>query len=239
MIDDDTEDNGDIGDNGASGNNGGSGDSRCFGGPARFLAALRARRLVAIVRGRDPEASFRTVVALVESGVPLVEVSLSGADALGVLRRARGELGPDAWLGAGTVVTGADARRAADAGANLVVTPGLGPGVATALGLGLPVLAGVLTPTEVIAAAGAGATALKLFPASAAGGPDHVKALRGPFPDLPFVPVGGVDADAARAYLDLGAVAVGVGSPLVGDAADGGDLGALRRRAERFVEVCG
>ncbi|MFD9905591.1 aldolase, partial [Streptomyces sp. NPDC059063] len=68
-----------------------------------FLTALRAGRLVAIVRGTDAEASFRTVMALVESGVPLVEVSLSGTDALAVLRRARAELGADAWLGAGTV----------------------------------------------------------------------------------------------------------------------------------------
>ncbi|GGR96317.1 aldolase [Streptomyces aureoverticillatus] len=204
-----------------------------------FMQELRARRLVAIVRGTDAEASFRTVMTLVESGVPLVEVSLSGADALGVLRRARAELGPDAWLGAGTVLTADDAARAADAGANLVVTPGLGPGVDAALGRGLPVLAGVLTPTDVIAADAAGATALKVFPASAVGGPAYLKALLGPFPGLPFVPVGGVDAAAAAEYLELGAVAVGVGSPLVGDAADGGDLDGLRRRAGRFVAVCG
>ena len=204
-----------------------------------FMQELRTRRLVAIVRGTDAEASFRTVMALVESGVPLVEVSLSGHDALGVLRRARAELGPDAWLGAGTVLTADDAARAADAGANLVVTPGLGPGVDAAVSRGLPVLAGVLTPTDVIAAGAAGASALKIFPASAVGGPAYLKALRGPFPDLPFVPVGGVDAAAAAEYLDLGAVAVGVGSPLVGDAADGGDVGALRARAARFVAVCG
>ncbi|WJV49045.1 bifunctional 4-hydroxy-2-oxoglutarate aldolase/2-dehydro-3-deoxy-phosphogluconate aldolase [Streptomyces flavofungini] len=204
-----------------------------------FMQELRARRLVAIVRGTDADASFRTVMALVECGVPLVEVSLSGYDALGVLRRARAELGPDAWLGAGTVLTADDAARAAEAGANLVVTPGLGPGVDAAVGRGLPVLAGVLTPTDVIAAEAAGASALKIFPASAVGGPAYLKALRGPFPDLPFVPVGGVDATAAAEYLERGAVAVGVGSPLVGDAADGGDVGALRARAARFVTVCG
>ncbi|MFE0171939.1 bifunctional 4-hydroxy-2-oxoglutarate aldolase/2-dehydro-3-deoxy-phosphogluconate aldolase [Streptomyces sp. NPDC059002] len=202
-----------------------------------FPAALRARRLVAIVRGTDPDASFRTVMTLVESGIPLVEVSLSGADALGVLRRARAALGADAWLGAGTVRTAGDARRAADAGANLIVTPGLGAGVDEAVRLGLPVLGGVLTPTDVIAAEAAGVTALKVFPASAMGGPAYLKALRAPFPDTPFVPVGGVDATAAKAYLALGAVAVGVGSPLIGDAADGGDLGALRARAAEFVTV--
>ncbi|MFD4480458.1 bifunctional 4-hydroxy-2-oxoglutarate aldolase/2-dehydro-3-deoxy-phosphogluconate aldolase [Streptomyces sp. NPDC058471] len=206
---------------------------------AAFSSALRTRRLVAIVRGTDAEASFRTVMVLVESGVPLVEVSLSGADALGVLRRARAELGGEAWLGAGTVLTADDARRAADAGANLIVTPGLGAGVDEALRRELPVAAGVLTPTDVIAASAAGATALKVFPASAMGGPAYLKALRAPFPDVPFVPVGGVDAAAAEEYLALGAVAVGVGSPLIGDAADGGDLDALRKRAAEFVAVTG
>ncbi|MEV8564494.1 bifunctional 4-hydroxy-2-oxoglutarate aldolase/2-dehydro-3-deoxy-phosphogluconate aldolase [Streptomyces sp. NPDC051322] len=201
-----------------------------------FRTALRDERLVAIVRGSEPEAAFRTVLALVEAGLPLVEVSLSGAGALDVIGRARGELGAEAWLGAGTVLTADDARRAAEAGANLIVTPGLGAGVTEARRLGLPVLAGVGTPTEVIAGVAAGATALKLFPASV-GGPSYLKALRGPFPELPFVPVGGVDAALAAEYLALGAVAVGVGSPLVGDAADGGDLGELRKRAAEFVRV--
>lgn len=202
-----------------------------------FGAALRTERLVAIVRGKDAEASFRTVMALVEEGVSLVEVSLSGTGALDVIGRAREELGDAAWLGAGTVRTAEDTRRAAEAGANLMVTPGLGAGVDEAVRRGLPVLAGVLTPTEVIAADAAGAAALKLFPGSV-GGPAYLRALRAPFPGLPFVPVGGVDAAAAVAYLAAGAVAVGVGSPLVGDAADGGDLGELRRRAAEFKAVC-
>ncbi|WP_206502244.1 bifunctional 4-hydroxy-2-oxoglutarate aldolase/2-dehydro-3-deoxy-phosphogluconate aldolase [Streptomyces chrestomyceticus] len=203
-----------------------------------FADALRTARLVAIIRGTDADASFRTVMTLAEAGVSLIEVSLTGRDALHVIRRARAELGTDAWLGAGTVLTADDAQHAAKAGANLTVTPGLGAGLDTSVRLGLPVLAGVLTPSEVIAANAAGATALKLFPASV-GGPDYLKALRAPFPDAPFVPVGGVDAAAARAYLAAGAVAVGVGSPLVGDAADGGDLAALRTRAADFLSVCG
>ncbi|MEU8569984.1 bifunctional 4-hydroxy-2-oxoglutarate aldolase/2-dehydro-3-deoxy-phosphogluconate aldolase [Streptomyces pathocidini] len=202
-----------------------------------FTAALRRERLVAIVRGKDPDASLRTVLALVEEGIALVEISLSGAEAAGVIRRARAELGPDAWLGAGTVLTAQDAEAAADAGANFIVTPGLGAGVDASVRRGLPVLAGVATPTEVIAARAAGATALKLFPAANFGGPAYLKALRAPFPDLPFVPVGGVDAAAAGEYLALGATAVGVGSPLVGDAADGGGLTALRQRAAEFRAV--
>lgn len=202
-----------------------------------FGAALRRERLVAIVRGRDAEASFRTVMTLVEEGVPLIEVSLSGTDALHVIGRARNELGDEAWLGAGTVLTAEDAQRAAGVGANLMATPGLGAGVNESVRQGLPVLAGVTTPSEVIAADEAGASALKLFPGSV-GGPAYLRALRAPFPDLPFVPVGGVDSAAAAEYLSSGAVAVGVGSPLIGDAADGGDLNALRRRAAEFKAAC-
>ncbi|MFJ8672715.1 bifunctional 4-hydroxy-2-oxoglutarate aldolase/2-dehydro-3-deoxy-phosphogluconate aldolase [Streptomyces sp. NPDC093589] len=202
-----------------------------------FNTALRDERLVAIIRGSDAKAALRTVMALVEEGIPLIEVSLSGTDALSVIRQARAEVGDAAWLGAGTVLTADDARRAADAGANLMVTPGLGAGLEESVRRGLPTLAGVMTPSEVIAAVAAGASALKLFPASV-GGPDYLKALRAPFPDLPFVPVGGVDAAAAGAYFAAGAVAVGVGSPLIGDAADGGDLDGLRRRAAEFKAVC-
>ncbi|MEY9996832.1 2-keto-3-deoxy-6-phosphogluconate aldolase [Streptomyces sp. V4I8] len=101
----------------------------------------------------------------------------------------------------------------------------------------MPVLAGVLTPTEIIAARALGVAALKVFPIAQAGGAAYLKALRGPFPDAPFVPAGGVDEAAARACLGAGAIAVGVGSPLVGDAADGGSITALRARAHRFRTV--
>lgn len=203
-------------------------------------AALRAHRLVAIVRGDDPEAALRTVMTLIEEGVALVEVSLTGRDAPDVIAQARAALGPDAPLGAGTVLTADDARTVARAGADFVVTPAVCEGVGAARELGLPVLAGVVTPTEIVAALRAGACAVKLFPAAQAGGPAYLRALQGPFPDVPFVPVGGVDAEAARAYLDAGALAVGVGSPLVGDAADTAGragLDGLRARARAFLDV--
>jgi 2-dehydro-3-deoxyphosphogluconate aldolase/(4S)-4-hydroxy-2-oxoglutarate aldolase len=95
----------------------------------------------------------------------------------------------------------------------------------------VPVLVGALTPSEVIAAVDLGATAVKLFPAAQLGGPSYLRALREPFPGVPFVPVGGVTADTVAAYLAAGATAVGAGSPLIGDAAGGGSLEALRQRA--------
>jgi 2-dehydro-3-deoxyphosphogluconate aldolase/(4S)-4-hydroxy-2-oxoglutarate aldolase len=179
------------------------------------------------------------VLTLASEGIGLIEVSLTSDEALDVISRARAELGPKAIVGAGTVVTAQDAREARAAGAEFIVTPGLGAGVGEARALGLPVIAGALTPSEVIAARAAGADAVKLFPASAMGGSEYLRALRAPFPDVPFVPVGGVDAQSARRYLELGAVAVGVGSPLIADAADGGDAGALRERARAFLGIAG
>ncbi|MET7400092.1 bifunctional 4-hydroxy-2-oxoglutarate aldolase/2-dehydro-3-deoxy-phosphogluconate aldolase [Dactylosporangium sp. NPDC005572] len=179
----------------------------------QLLDELRTHRLLAIVRGPDPAAALASVLTLASCGVALIEVSLSGADALAVIRRARAALGPHFALGAGTVLTAADAHAAADAGATFLVTPALAPSVAEAGRVGLPVLVGALTPSEVVQATSAGATAVKLFPASA-GGPAYLSALREPFPGTPFVPVGGVDAAGAAEYLRRGAVAVGVGSPL-------------------------
>lgn len=197
-----------------------------------LVESLRAHRLLAIVRGKDPAAALRTVRTLAEEGIAAVEVSLTTADALAVIRQARTE-GPDALLGAGTVRSAADAERAVDAGASYLVTPAVVDGLEP---YGIPVLMGAMTPTEIELALARGADAIKLFPGSL-GGPGYLRALRDPFPEVPFVPVGGVDAAAAREYLDRGAIAVGVGSPLVGDAADGGDIDELRARAAVFRKV--
>ncbi|UUA10268.1 MULTISPECIES: bifunctional 4-hydroxy-2-oxoglutarate aldolase/2-dehydro-3-deoxy-phosphogluconate aldolase [Streptomyces] len=206
--------------------------------PHDFLFALQTQRVMAIVRGADPEAALATVLTLARTGIPLIEVSLSGTDAVWVIEQARSVLGPEALLGAGTVVTSEDAWRAAKAGAGYVVTPGLSDAVGTSRALGLPVLAGAVTPTEVAAALAQDATAVKLFPAGAVGGVELLRALRAPFPDVPFVPVGGVDVVRAREYLEAGAVAVGVGSPLVGRAADG-DSSGLAGRVRAFRALTG
>jgi 2-dehydro-3-deoxyphosphogluconate aldolase/(4S)-4-hydroxy-2-oxoglutarate aldolase len=205
--------------------------------PVDLLALLRERRLLAIVRGGDAEAALATVLTLASEGVGLIEVSLTSEGALDVISRARAELGPETVLGAGTVLTIADVHNVAAAGAAFIVTPGMADAVPEALNQDLPALVGALTPSEVIGAAKAGASAIKVFPASALGGPDYLRALRAPFPDLPFVPVGGVDEESARRHLAYGAVAVGVGNPLIGDAADGGDLDALRARAKAFRAI--
>jgi 2-dehydro-3-deoxyphosphogluconate aldolase/(4S)-4-hydroxy-2-oxoglutarate aldolase len=196
--------------------------------PASLLERLHRRRLIAIVRGSDTDAALAALRVLADEGIDLIEVSLTTAGALSVIRRATGGgLG----LGAGTVRTPADAQAAVEAGAAYLVTPGISAGAREGVRLGVPVLVGALTPSEVIAAVDLGATAVKLFPAAQLGGPSYLRALREPFPGVPFVPVGGVTADTVAAYLAAGATAVGAGSPLIGDAAGGGSLEALRQRA--------
>ncbi|MGO4493449.1 bifunctional 4-hydroxy-2-oxoglutarate aldolase/2-dehydro-3-deoxy-phosphogluconate aldolase, partial [Arthrobacter sp. 2YAF22_2] len=122
----------------------------------------------------------------------------------------------------------------AEAGAQFTVTPSLAGSIQESARLGIAVLAGALTPSEAYEAMNRGATAVKLFPASI-GGPGYLKALRDPFPGIPFIAVGGVGLNEAAGYWDAGAIAVGLGGPLFGDAGSGGDLTPMRDRARAFV----
>ena len=201
-----------------------------------FLTRLARERLLVIIRGADAEAAVAASLALLSSGIRFLEVSLVTADALAVIAEVARLVPDGAVIGAGTVLTRDDVARTAGAGARFMVTPALTESVAESVALGIPVLAGVLTPTEALTAMGLGAVAVKLFPATF-GGPSYLRALREPLPNLPFIPVGGVDVTLAAEYLSVGAVAVGVGSPLVGDAVRGGDLDALRARAAAFLAV--
>jgi 2-dehydro-3-deoxyphosphogluconate aldolase/(4S)-4-hydroxy-2-oxoglutarate aldolase len=200
-----------------------------------LLDALRSQRLLAILRGPDRDALLRAGLTLIGSGVCCLEVSLTSTDALGVITDLVTKSSDDALIGVGTVRSRDDAARARDAGAQFAVTPGLGDGVDGARDLGLPVLGGALTPTEVLTASTT-CDAVKLFPASL-GGPAYLRALRDPLPDIALVPVGGVDLALAPSYLAAGALAVGVGSPLLGDAPTGGDITELRRRACAFLKA--
>lgn len=201
-----------------------------------FLDALRRERLLAIIRSSDPVAAIRASLVLVESGIRFLEVSLVTTDALHVITEVARRAPDGCTIGAGTVLTREDVARAQDAGARFMVTPAVTESVAESVARGIPVLAGAFTATEVVTALSLGVTAVKLFPASL-GGPAYLRALRDPLPDVPFVAVGGVDAALAAEYLSVGALAVGIGSPLVGDAARGGDLDALRVRAVDFLTV--
>lgn len=199
-----------------------------------FLAELSSARVMAIIRGRERAGAVEAAVALFEEGVRFVEVALTTPGALEAIEAIRDRMPEGASIGAGTVLTAGDVADAKAAGAQFVVTPAVVDSVAEAVRHGLPVAAGAMTPTEAFTAWTRGASVVKLFPASS-GGPAYLKAVRDPFPDIPFLAVGGVGLDELPSYLRVGAVGVGVGGPLVGDAASGGDQAALRARARDYL----
>jgi 2-dehydro-3-deoxyphosphogluconate aldolase/(4S)-4-hydroxy-2-oxoglutarate aldolase len=178
------------------------------------LQALSETAVVAVVRAPDPDSAVRGVEALVAGGVTGIEITYSTPRAAEVIAELDRRHGDRILLGAGTVVTERQALEAADAGARFLVSPGSEEGLAKAmLGTGRTVLLGALTPTELMRVVAYGAHAAKIFPASL-GGPSYLKALKGPFPDVPLVPTGGVDAENLQTWLEAGAVAVGAGSDL-------------------------
>lgn len=202
------------------------------------LSALSDVGVIAVVRAPSPDAAVRAAHALVAGGVTGVEITYSTPGAAGVIRRVREELGGAVLLGAGTVRTPAQASEAAEAGAEFLVAPGFRPGLAEAMvATGLTTMIGAITPSEVMAAEDHGADVVKLFPAGLFG-PALVRNLRGPFPDVPFLPTGGVTVANVSEWVAAGVVAVGAGSDLVssGELADG-RFDAITAKARSFASA--
>jgi 2-dehydro-3-deoxyphosphogluconate aldolase/(4S)-4-hydroxy-2-oxoglutarate aldolase len=201
-----------------------------------LLTELRTRRALCIVRAPAIPDPVGLASTLVDAGLPIVEFALTTPDATRLIEQASTVDG--VLLGAGTVLTAAQARDAISAGARFLLTPALRPEVAVeALRQRVPVVLGAMTPTEIAAAADAGSTAVKVFPAARLG-PAYVKDLLGPFPGTPLVMSGGLHAGNAAGYLDAGAVAVTAGSGVVGPAlAAESRFAEIRARAAEFVEA--
>ena len=196
-------------------------------------AVLRATRVVAVLRAPHARDCSPIIAALEAGGVRSIELTLSTPGVFQELPLLVQRFGDSIEIGVGTVTEIKDAARAIDAGAQYLVTPHTDPAIiAAAISRGVPVFPGGLTPTELLAGWQAGGTAVKVFPASLVG-PGYMAQLRGPFPEMAFVPSGGVGIDDAAAWIAAGAVAVSLGGPLIGDAFNGGDLKALRQRASK------
>lgn len=177
------------------------------------LQPMAAARVIAVLRAPSAETAISAAEALLDGGITGIEITYSTPDAPTAIAQLRSRH-PEAVIGAGTVRTEKEAAAAAEAGAQFLVSPGSTPAVVSAmLATGLPTLAGALSPTEIMSAVDAGVHAVKLFPGSL-GGPGYLRTLRGPFPDIPIVPTGGVSADNVAEWLAAGALAVGAGGEL-------------------------
>jgi 2-dehydro-3-deoxyphosphogluconate aldolase/(4S)-4-hydroxy-2-oxoglutarate aldolase len=183
-------------------------------------STIRAHRLIVVLRRVEPQDRLLALVtALADAGVRAFEITMDGSLAAEDVAAARSQLSsrPDGpfLVGAGTILRRDQLDAARRAGADFGVSPLLDPGlVATAVAEDMPFVPGAMTPTEASTAWDAGATFVKLFPASAVG-PSFVRELRGPAPHIALIPTGGIDAGNARAFLDAGAAAVGIGGAIV------------------------
>jgi 2-dehydro-3-deoxyphosphogluconate aldolase/(4S)-4-hydroxy-2-oxoglutarate aldolase len=188
-------------------------------------------RVIAVLRGLGPDRVMAVADTLRTSGIRVVEVTMDSPEAE---RSIDLVAQTGAVVGAGTVISVAEAEAAVAAGASFVVAPHTDLSVVQwAVERGVPVVPGALTPTEVMTAWNAGATAVKVFPASV-GGPAYLNAIGGPLEGVPLIPTGGITADNAAAFLAAGAVAVGLGGWLTGHAG----LDVVARRAAQTIEAC-
>jgi 2-dehydro-3-deoxyphosphogluconate aldolase/(4S)-4-hydroxy-2-oxoglutarate aldolase len=172
--------------------------------------------VVPVVRASSAGEACAAADAVCEGGIPIVEITMTVPGALGVIRELAKNCGSGVLIGAGTVLSAETARQCVDAGAQFLVSPGLKlQTVEFAVREGVLILAGALTPSEVIAAWEAGADFVKIFPCGNVGGARYLKALKGPFPEIPLIPTGGVNLNTAAEFIEAGAVALGVGGELV------------------------
>ncbi len=200
------------------------------------LELIRTTGVVAIIRAQSSDQLMAAADAIKGGGVRVIEVTMTTPGALGVIEEATDRYGDEVLFGAGSVLDTETARAAMLAGAGFVVAPTLSvPVVELCNRYSVPVMPGIYTPTEALTAWEAGADMVKLFPASV-GGPDLIKAIRAPLPQLEIVPVGGVDLTTAVDFIRKGAAALGVGSSLVNQKLlDAGDMEELARRAAAFI----
>jgi len=202
--------------------------------PEAFVSFLRQQRASAILRTSIPDAVGPAMEAAVRGGFRVVEFTLTTPDALGWIERFSAR--DDLVVGAGTVLDAAGVDDAVRAGARFIVSPVVDPEVIErGVELGVAVMPGTHTPTEMLRAWRAGALLQKVFPAPA-GGPAYARACLGPMPFLKLVPTSGVDRDNASQWLAAGAWAVGFVAPLF-DAADlaAGRFDVIERRARELL----
>jgi 2-dehydro-3-deoxyphosphogluconate aldolase/(4S)-4-hydroxy-2-oxoglutarate aldolase len=202
------------------------------------LEKVKELGLLAVIRGPSPELTVKMVEALIAGGVLGIEITYSTPNAEDVVRSLSQKFGDSILLGMGTLTRTEQAQCAKEAGANFLVSPICEENlVKSMVTSGLLTMAGALTPTEVFQAYTLGSDVIKIFPGSL-GGPAYIKALKGPFPYIPMMPTGGVNAGNMAEWFSTGVVAVGAGSELCPpQLARDGRFDEISKRASEFVQV--
>ena len=191
--------------------------------------------VVAIMRASSSDQLLSAAEAILAGGVSAIEVTMTTPNAMEVIRQASARFGSQVLFGVGTVLDSETARAAILAGAQFVVCPTLNLGTIQVCNrYSVPVMPGAYTPTEILTAWEAGADVVKVFPASV-GGPDFIKALRGPLPHIRLAAVGGVNVSTTADFFRAGVSVVGVGGELVNQKLlDGRDFKTITERAQAF-----
>lgn len=205
----------------------------------KSLKLIRDVGLIPIVRTPSADDALRAAEAIIAAGIGIAEITMTVPNALGIVEQLAKRFGERILIGAGTILDAESCESAIAAGAEFIVTPSLELGViATAHKHQKACVPGALTPTEILAARRAGADLVKVFPCGPVGGPKYIKALRGPFPEIPLVPTGGVTLETTADYIRAGAAAVAVGGELVDlKALRAGKPEAIAAAARQFVEA--
>lgn len=203
------------------------------------IRQMRDSGVVAVMRGADADAVVDIAHALAEGGVTAIELTADTPGVMDLIEDVVDALSDtDVIVGAGTVLDAETARAAILAGAEFVVSPSFHEDVVEVCNrYGIPVAPGVATPTEAIRAYEAGADMVKLFPASSLG-PDYLSSIKGPLPQIPIMPTGGIGPENAGDFIAAGAECVGAGSSLVDDeAVANGDFDLITANAEAMVQA--
>lgn len=180
------------------------------------VATLRDVGIIPIIRAPSADAAVAVVEVILHVGIPVAEITMTVPNALDAMATVAKRFAGKVLLGAGTVTDAETARRAVDAGAQFIVTPCLVPEVIEAAHRAdVAVLPGALTPGEIFEAFRLGGDLIKIFPVQSLGGAAYVRALRGPFPNIPLVPTGGVTLDNVGEMFKARAAAVGIGNQMI------------------------
>jgi 2-dehydro-3-deoxyphosphogluconate aldolase / (4S)-4-hydroxy-2-oxoglutarate aldolase len=195
--------------------------------------------IVPVIRASSPRLALIAAEAVAEGGIPIVEITMTVPGAVDVIRELAKSNSSRVLIGAGTVLDAEAARSCRDAGAQFLVTPALNlETIEFAVKEGMLMIAGALTPTEIVKAWKAGSDFVKVFPCGQVGGAKYIKALKGPLPQIPLVPTGGVNLNTAAEFLEAGAEALGVGSELVqAEALKSGKVEVIVETARKFVAI--